>query len=231
MSGRYLGIIPARGGSKGIPRKNLALLAGVPLIDYTIRAALDAQRLSRCVVSTDDAEIADHAGSLGAEVPFLRPPEHSADDTPMIDVLRHALRELGPNDFEAIVLLQPTSPLRTSEDIDEAIRLFETSGADSIVSVVPVPHNCIPESVMVLGDDERLRAYLSEARLLPRQRKPRYYARNGPAVLVTRTKVVMGGELYGPVTRPLIMDRTHSVDIDSQEDLSYAEVLLAREAL
>src|ERR687888_2652879 len=136
---QVLALIPARGGSKGIPRKNLATLAGRPLLAWTIDAALGSRAVTRTVVSTEDDEIAEAARSLGAEV-LTRPPELADDDTPMQPVIAHALGELGAPDV--LVLLQPTSPLRRAEHVDEAVELLVATGADSLLSVVegPPPH-------------------------------------------------------------------------------------------
>ena len=209
-----LGLIPARGGSKGIPRKNLALVAGRPLLAWTVDAARDATELTRVVVSTDDDEIADAAG-----VDALRRPADLADDeTPMLDVVRHAVEELAP---DVVVLLQPTSPLRRPEHVDAAVRLLLESGADAVVSVVEVPHRYRPDALMDLVD----------GRLTPRgtartrQEKAVVYARNGPAVLVVRA-ATLGSDLYGGDCRPYLMDERDSLDVDTPFDLELAELLL-----
>ena len=226
---RTLGVIPARGGSKGIPGKNLRLLAGRPLLAYTADAARGSRRLSRVVLSTDDEATAAAGRSLGLEVPFLRPADLAADDSPMLPVLRHAVEALSASGFEAdaVVLLQPTSPLRRAEHIDAAIELLEATGADSVVSVVEVPHQFNPVSVMTLEGD-RLKPFVPGPLVTRRQDKPRVFARNGPAVLVTRCAVLAAGSLYGDDCRPLVMDAATSVDIDSAADLDYAEYLLSR---
>ncbi|MBI3049012.1 MAG: methyltransferase domain-containing protein [Acidobacteria bacterium] len=222
-----LGVVPARGGSKAIPGKNLAPVAGRPLLAYTADAARASKRLTRVVVSTDDAAIAEAARALGLEVPFLRPAGLAADDTPMLPVLQHAVRELARGGFaaDAVVLLQPTSPLRRAEHIDRAIELLEQTGADSIVSVVEVPHQFTPVSVMRL-DGERLCPYLADTSVARRQDKPRVYARNGPAVLAVRTRVLEQGSLYGDDCRPLVMTAGESVDVDGPEDLALVELML-----
>ena len=147
-----LGVIPARGGSKGVPGKNLRLLAGRSLLAYTAAAALGSRRLTRTVLSTDDPAIAAAGRALGLGVPFMRPASLAADDTPMLPVLVHAAEEARRDGFTAdiVVLLQPTSPLRTSAHVDAALELLESSGADSVVSVVEVPHQFSPVSVMTL---------------------------------------------------------------------------------
>jgi len=137
---RVLGIVTARGGSKGIPRKNIVPLLGKPLLAYTAQAALAAQRLTRTVLSTDDEEIAEVGRAWGLEVPFLRPRELARDDTPTIPVLQDVVRKLEASGehYDAILTLQPTTPLRRPEDIDGAITLLEQTGADAVISFVDV---------------------------------------------------------------------------------------------
>lgn len=220
-----VGLIPARGGSKGIPGKNLALVAGRPLIEWTCAAATASATLTRCIVSTDDPKIAEIARAAGIDVPFMRPDEIAQDATPMIDVVRHALEELGGPD--AIVLLQPTSPLRTHEHIDLAVRLWQTEHADSVVSVVEVPHAFTPSSLMRLTDG-RLKPAHSDLEPTRRQDKEPLVARNGPAVVVTSREVIRQGSLYGANCRALEMPRAASVDIDTTYDLELADYLLRR---
>jgi CMP-N-acetylneuraminic acid synthetase/SAM-dependent methyltransferase len=216
-----LAVIPARGGSKGIPNKNLATAAGRPLLAYTADAARAAKRLTRIIVSTDDAAIAEAARDLGLDVPFMRPTALAADDTPMLPVLQHALVAMRDDGFAAdvVVLLQPTSPLRRAEHIDAAVDLLERSGADSVVSVVEVPHQFNPVSVLRL-DGDRLQPFSSGPLVTRRQDKPRVFARNGPAVVAVRASVVEGGSLYGADSRALVMSREDSLDIDSPRDLA-----------
>jgi CMP-N,N'-diacetyllegionaminic acid synthase len=224
-----LGVVPARGGSKGIPNKNLALLAGRPLLAYTAEAVRVSRRLSRCIVSTDDERVAEAARSLGLEVPFLRPSELASDDTPMLPVLRHAAREIARrgSPVDVVVLLQPTSPLRRAAHIDAAVDLLESTGADSVVSVVEVPHQFNPVSVMRL-EAGRLLPFVDGPPVTRRQDKPRVYARNGPAVLAVRVRVLEAGSLYGDDCRPLIMTASESIDIDGPDDLALAELMLTK---
>jgi CMP-N-acetylneuraminic acid synthetase len=209
-----VGLIPARGGSKGIPRKNLAPLCGKPLLAWTVDAARAAGELSRVVVSTDDDEI---AAAAGVEV-LRRPAELAADETPMLDVVRHAVGELAP---DVVVLLQPTSPLRRAEHVDACVRLLLESGADAVVSVVEVPHRFRPDSLMDVV----------EGRVVPRgsartrQEKDVVYARNGPAVLARRADRI-GDDLYGGDVRPFVMDERDSLDVDGPGDLELAELFL-----
>lgn len=222
-----LGVVPARGGSKGIPLKSLAPVAGQPLLAYTAAAAAASRRLTRVVLSTDSAEIAEAGRALGLEVPFMRPPALATDDAPMLPVLQHALEALAPGFVpDAVVLLQPTSPLRRAEHIDAALDLLESSGADAVVSVVEVPHQFSPSSVMTL-EGNRLRPYGSQPTVTRRQDKPPVYARNGPAVLAVRTAVLRRGSLYGDDTRPLIMQSRESLDVDDPWDLELADLLLS----
>lgn len=226
---RALGVVPARGGSKGVANKNLRPLAGRPLLAYTADAARASRRLTRIVLSTDDQAIADAGRALGLEVPFMRPAHLAADDTPMLPVLQHAVRQLtlAGFDADAVVLLQPTSPLRRGEHIDAALDLLESSGADSVVSVIEVPHQFNPVSVVTI-DDGRVRPFTSGPLILRRQDKPRVFARNGPSVLAVRVATLEKGSLYGDDCRALVMGTEESVDIDSAADLEYAEFLLSR---
>jgi CMP-N-acetylneuraminic acid synthetase len=211
-----LGLIPARGGSKGIPRKNLAQVGGKPLLAWTVEAARAASELTRVVVSTDDDEI---AAAAGVEV-LRRPAELAADDTPMLDVVRHAVAELSP---DVVVLLQPTSPLRRAEHVDAAVRLLLESGADGIVSVVAVPHRYSPEALMDVVDGR----VVARGNARTRQQKGLVYARNGPAVLAVRSDR-LGDDLYGGDCRPYLMDERNSLDVDDSFDLELADLLLRR---
>jgi len=166
----------------------------------------------------------------GIEVPFTRPADLAGDETPMVDVLRHALSWLASRESyrpEAIAVLQPTSPLRQAKHIDAAVDLLVESGADTVVTVVEIPHQFNPVSLMQL-EDGKLVPPLEQPMILRRQEKPPLYARNGPAVLVVRREVVETGALYGQVVRALEMRLADSVDIDSAEDLAVAEFWLSR---
>lgn len=212
-----------------IPRKNLALLGGRPLIAYTVDAARASGALTRVVVSTDDQDIAAAAGTFGADVPFLRPSHLADDETPMLDVLVDLVASLERREAyrpDILVLLQPTSPFRRAEHIDTAVDLLTRSGADSVVTVVPVPHQFAPASLMQLQGD-RLMPYVEEPAPMRRQDKPRLFARNGPAIVAVHTRVVTEQRtLYGPDTRGVVMAREDSVDIDDAFDLELAELLL-----
>lgn len=224
-------VIPARGGSKGIPRKNLVLVNHKPLIAYSIEAARQASTIDRTVVSTDDEEIAEVSRQWGAEVPFTRPADLAGDTAPMLGVLRHTLdwHESTFGTVEAIVLLQPTSPLRQARHIDEAVALFRSSGASSVVSVMEVPHQFNPVSVMSF-EEGVLRPFYGDGKLITRrQDKPRVFARNGPAVLVCHPDTLKGGELYGSRCVPYVMSAHDSLDIDEPGDLHAVEWALQTE--
>lgn len=223
-----LGIIPARGGSKGIPKKNMVDLGGKPLIAWTIEAAR-ASGLDRLVVSTDSPEIAAVAAAYGCEVPTLRPSHLSDDNAPALPVIQHMLDVLEAAEGyspQAIAYLQPTSPFRRTSGIDAALRLI-AAGAQTVVSVVRVPHNMVPSSLMRMDGDRLEFMTAPSARQFRRQTKEVLYARNGPAVLASRIEVIRGGNLYGRDIRPIVMDALTSLDIDEPADLDMARALLA----
>jgi CMP-N,N'-diacetyllegionaminic acid synthase len=228
-SGIVLGLIPARGGSKAIPGKNLVSLAGKPLLAYTAEAALAARSLDRVIVSTDDRSIAAAARDMGLEVPFDRPADLSSDETPMLPVIVHTLDwcEAEGMKVDVIVLLQPTSPLRQARHIDDVVARLRDSSAETVVSVVEVPHHFTPGSVMMMTND-RLMPFAEGPMILRRQDKEPIYARNGPAVLALRTSLIRRGALYGESTLGYEMDTESSLDIDVPEDLWLAEQYLRR---
>jgi CMP-N-acetylneuraminic acid synthetase len=223
-----LGVIPARGGSVGFPRKNLALLNGQPLIVYALQSAQRARLLNRVIVSTDDEEIANVAQQRGADVPFLRPAAIARSDTPTVHVIQHALQALQPTLFDAVVTIQPTAPLRLAEDIDNAIALL-AGDFDSVVSVAEVPHQFNPYWVHQIEDD-RLTPYVADGpiRYTRRQDLPPLYYRNG-AVYVTRCRALaLYGNLYGQRTAAYVMPLERSVNIDGPADLHLAAYYLNR---
>lgn len=225
---RILAVIPARGGSKGVLKKNLKPLGGRPLIDYTIDAARSAAGLTRCVVSTDSEEIAAVARRLGADVPFLRPPALATDEARSLPVLLHALDTLEAAEgapFEAVMMLQPTTPFRQAADIAGALALFEASGADSVISVVEVGGHH-PARMKYLEGDRLLDPPFCEAEEnQPRQQLRPMYLRNG-AIYLTRSAVLRRGSLKGHDCRAWVMPPQRSVNIDDLSDFRYAEFLL-----
>lgn len=226
---RVLGLVPARGGSKGVPGKNVRPLAGRTLLEYTARAARDSGVIDRLVLSTDSQEIADAGRRAGLEVPFLRPAALAADETPMLPVIRHALEALAADSWHAeiVVLLQPTSPLRRAEHIGDAVQRLRETNADSVVTVVEVPRHLSPDYVMKI-EDGRLRHFLPEgARLTRRQDARPAYAREGTVYACWARTIERTGSLYGDDCRPLVIDSRDSLSIDTPADWEAAERMLA----
>lgn len=230
---RILGIVPARGGSKGIPRKNLADVCGKPLIAYSIetgRQLLASGTLARCIVSTDDDEIAAYARALGADVPFMRPAAAATDTAKALDYVLHALDYLEPRDgiYDAVMLLQPTSPIRNSEAIATAVRNFEVSSANSLIS-------CYREEYineLVMYDPE------PDGRLMPRsslhnkgvrrQEHRSAMIRNG-VLYVTRTAYLrVSGSLVCDRPALLEMSKLDSIDVDTPEDLILLRAVMCK---
>jgi CMP-N,N'-diacetyllegionaminic acid synthase len=231
-SDRVLAIIPARGGSKGVPRKNIRLVGGRPLIEYTIATALSARNLfHRVIVSTDDAEIAQIARSAGADVPFMRPAELSTDTARSIDVVKHATRFVEQQDavkMDWIMLLQPSEPLRTADDLAEALRIARTEKCDSVISVVQV--FAVHPMLMKRIENNRIRPWcVDEPEGTRRQDyKPDAYMRNGAIYLTKRDVVIDKGSLHGEVSCPYVMPPERSVGVDSELDLAMIELVLQR---
>ena len=218
-----LALIPARGGSKGIPRKNIRSMAGKPLIAWTIEAALGATGLARVVVSTDDPEIAEVARAAGAEVPFLRPAELARDETSGLDPVLHAI-DLLPG-HSSVLLLQPTSPLRTSADIDGCLALATTSASPSVVSVSePATH---PYWTYRMTGDRHLQSVFEADKGVRRQDLPPVYALNGAMYFAGVEWLRRGRQFVGPETLGFVMPPERSIDIDTMLDWSLAELLLA----
>lgn len=221
---KILGIIPARGGSKGIPRKNIKLLCGKPLIQYTIDEAIKSN-LDKIIVSTEDLEIKNIVEELGIEV-VLRDDKLACDYTKTKDVLLSVIEKLDEQ-FDAVMTLQPTSPFRTVTHINESIELFnQDKEADSLVSIVDVAHNMIPESIMEKDKYGYLESFLEHEHInLRRQDKPKYYARNGAAVYITKIdklkEFIFGGKLIG-----YPMNKIESIDLDDMQDWKIAEAIL-----
>ncbi len=230
---KILAMIPARGGSKGIPGKNIKELHGKPLIAYTCEAALASTKIDRVICSTDSEEIAAVAKSNGVDSPFMRPAEHATDTSPAINGMVHALKKLEEDEGyvpDALLYLQTTSPLRTAKHIDEAISLFEKEDPDSLVSVQDVPHCFNPVSVLKI-ENGRLQPFLENQgdKILRRQDKPRVYARNGPAILLMRrNQLLERGTLYGPHNVPYLMSAEDSFDIDTMFDWQMVELMMSK---
>ena len=228
-----LGVIPARGGSKGLPRKNVRNLGGRPLISFSIERASKSKLLSQTIFSTDDSEIASIAKEYNADVPFLRPSHLATDTASMIDVLKHAVEwaesEGGINNVDLVVCMQPTSPLGKPEDIDNAISLILEDGCDAVLSVCEVEYTPYYMKKIVKGrlvpllpDDDPLKP------IQRRQDAPPVYKPNG-IVSVTKRHVLMEqGLRYGLNTLPYIMSQESSVNIDHEWDLLVADHLIKK---
>lgn len=226
---RTLGIITARGGSKGIPKKNLALLDGKPLLCYTIKAAQASKKLTRIILSSDDNDIVKFGRQMGVLVPFIRPPQLSDDDAASVDVASHAFQFLEAEEdlpYDLIFLLQPTAPLRTGEDIDASIELLEHSDADSVVGVVKLeePH---PAKLMTLKDGILVPFFINRwNEKLRRQQLEPVYRVNGAVYCVRREVLLRDKSLWGTKTLAYIMPPERSVNIDTNLDLMLAELIL-----
>jgi len=212
---RVLALITARGGSKGLPRKNVLLAAGKPLVEWTIDAAISAECVERIVLSSDDHEIMDAARSAGCDVPFCRPAHLASDVATSIDVVLHAVDQLPG--YEYVVLLQPTSPLRTAADIDAAFELMIESGAPSCVSVCDVDQS--PYWMYKVAAGNKLERLLSEVdRVTRRQDLPPIYVLNG-AIYIARIDWLRETRSFiGDGCVAYRMPRERSIDIDSAED-------------
>jgi CMP-N,N'-diacetyllegionaminic acid synthase len=228
---RVLGLIPARGGSKGVPRKNVREVCGKPLLQYTAEAALDAHGLSRVILSTDDEEIAAVGRACGLEVPFMRPAELAEDETPMMPVVHHALGWLAErgSTFDAVCLLAPCTPLRRAEDIDGAIALLERTGADSVISFVAVGDKH-PARMKYIDDEGRAvdPPFAERVEGQRRQDLPRLYLREG-SIYLTRTRVILEQRSFkGRDCRAWLVPEDRACNVDAPIDLLVAEQLLLR---
>lgn len=223
-----LAVIPARGGSRSVPRKNIAPVAGKPLIAWTIRAAQRSQSISRLIVSTDDEQIAHTARQYGAEVPFLRPTELARADTPGVDPIVHAVEWLHQHEHyqpEYVMVLQPTSPLRTAEDIDAAVQLATERNADSVVSVTTTRHH--PYWMKRVAEDGSLHNFVAQDRAYTRRQDlPSAYALNGALYLARREVLLVQRSFYANQTYGYIMPPERSHDVDTPWDLHIVQLVL-----
>jgi CMP-N,N'-diacetyllegionaminic acid synthase len=227
---KVLGLITARGGSKGVPRKNIRLLCGKPLLAYTAETALQSQTLSRVVLSTEDEEIAAVGRRFGLDVPFMRPPELAQDATPSLPVVRHAVLELERSGdfYDAVCLLQPTNPLRRFEDIDACVRLLFESEADSVISVLPVPHEYNPHWVFLSNGGALSLALGGGEPIARRQDLPLAFHRDGSVYVTRRDTLVNRNSLYGEKICGCELKPQFSANIDTEEDWLAVENRLRR---
>ena len=226
---KILGIIPARGGSKGVPRKNIKLLGGKPLLEYTSEVALASSYIDTLVLSTDDDEIIEVAKSLGIDVPFKRPFDLAIDTAPTLPVIQHTLayyKSIGV-EFDAVCLLQVTSPFRTVEFLNQAIKNFINKDTDSLVSVQEVPHEFNPHWVFEQNDLGNLKIATGDEQIISRRQDlPKAYHRDG-SIYITKTSVLLEqNSLYGKSVAYIESAKEGYVNIDTMADWEKAEVLL-----
>jgi CMP-N-acetylneuraminic acid synthetase len=224
-----ISIIPARGGSKGVPRKNLAELGGRPLLAWAIEVAGECDLVTRTIVSTEDPEIAQVARDLGAEVPFVRPTELALDDTPDWPVFVHAVEGLQEVDGarpDVVVWLRPTAPFRIAKDISDCIRLLETSGANAVRTVCRVRQH---PYWMVCLDGDRISSLLepeSSEGFFQRQKLPPVYIPNGAVDVISVEQTLQLGGLFEGDVRAVVMPEGRSLDIDSETELAQARTIV-----
>lgn len=224
---KRLAIIPARSGSKGIKDKNIKLLAGVPLIGYTIKAALETNMYEEVMVSTDSEKYARIAKELGAEIPFLRSDTTSRDTSTSWDVVREVVSKYGEQGyrFDSITLLQPTSPLRDADDIIGALELFEAKKANSIISVCEEEHSPLWSSTV--GPDLSMERFAeTDDAVSGRQQLPIYYRQNGAIYIINDIALNNIHNIFREKCYAYIMEQSHSIDIDSELDFMIAEVIM-----
>ncbi len=221
-----LGIIPARRGSKRLPGKNTRPFGGKPLVEWAIEAALGSTVLDRLVVSSDDPEVLAIAAGFAGVIGVRRPVELAADDSPAIDYVRHALDQSG-SDFSAVAVMQPTSPLMSSGDIDDTVSLLHTSGADAAVTVFRARHELHPVKQKRLVGDRLLPYFDPEVGRMREQDLPSVYVRNG-AVYASQVGTIAEGRIVGEDCRAIVVPQSRSIDIDEQFDFDLAEFLLKK---
>lgn len=223
---RILGLIPARGGSKGVPRKNIRLLGNRPLLQYTIEAARFSHGLTDIILSTDDTEIAKCGLELGVEVPFMRPQYLATDEASSIDVVVDVIQQLKKQgrEYEAVCLLQPTSPFRVSGFIDQAIAKFQEGNTDSLLSVLEVPHEYNPHWVYEQDEKGMLRISTGEREIVKRRQDlPKAFHRDG-SIYLTKTQVILEQKsFYGASIGFIQSDPQYSCNIDTLKDWVLAE--------
>lgn len=226
---RILGIIPARGGSKGVSGKNIKLLNGKPLLQYTSEIALESQYLTTVILSSDDTQIITVAKSLGIQVPFLRPEELAQDTTPTIDVISHALQwyENQAVFFDAVCLLQVTTPFRTVEFLNKAIEKFIASGCDSLISVQKVPHEYNPHWTFEVNTEGNLKIATGEEKIISRRQElPEAYHRDGSIYIMKTEVLVQQDSLYGKSISFIESPPGFYVNIDTLADWEKAEHMI-----
>jgi CMP-N,N'-diacetyllegionaminic acid synthase len=227
---KILGLIPARGGSKGVPKKNIKLLGKLPLIEYTINSAKESKFLTEIIVSTDDEEIAIAAEVAGYKPPFIRPEEFAQDTSTSLEVIQHAIDFFESQNifFDAVCLLQPTNPFREKGFVDNAIEKFIASKVDSLVSVLEIPHEYNPHWAFEESQNGLLKIATGDSKIIPRRQDlPKAFHRDG-SVYITKTAVIKSGSLYGNSIAYIESDTKFHVNIDTLKDWEKAEKLLTQ---
>ena len=224
-----LAIIPARGGSKGLPGKNIKDLNGKPLIAYTIEAALNSKKITQIIISTDDKDIANVCHSYGLNIPFMRPIELASDNSLIIDTYLYTVNKVNKDfskNYTSFVALLPTCPFRTGEDIDNAINIFSNKDADSVISFYEAPHPV--QWYRKIDKNGILRAIMPEGdKLANRQEEIKTYLPNS-TIYVFKVDTLNQNKYYTDKTYPYIMDAKNSIDIDNLSDFEYAEYLMEK---
>ena len=224
---KILGVIPARAGSKGVIRKNIRLLNGLPLIAYSIKSALDSKNINDLIVSTDSNEIAAIAKSYGCEVPFLRPKNLAKDNSSSFDVIFHALEKMELKNkykYDAVILLQPTTPFRTSALIDQSISRFDPNKVDSVVTVCDVgPVH--PYRMYSINENNLLMPCFNDVKdpMMPRQNLPKYFIRSGDIYITSRHCIKNKKSLIGDISMGIEVPSETAINIDSEKDFILAE--------
>ncbi len=226
---KVLAIVPARGGSKGVPRKNLRIVGGKSLLAWTVQAAQAARTVDRVILTSDDDEIIAAARALGCDAPFKRPEELARDETPGIEPVLHAL-SLVPG-FDIAVLLQPTSPLRTAADIDACIEKLVAAGARACVSLAPA--ECHPYLTFRMAADAILESFVSDRAVanMLRQDFPDAWRLNGAVYAADVRWLIQSKTFIGPATIGYAMPAQSSLDIDTEEDLLRADAVLTESSV
>ncbi|MEX2350200.1 MAG: acylneuraminate cytidylyltransferase family protein [Flavobacteriaceae bacterium] len=229
---KIIAIIPARGGSKGIPGKNIKMLGGKPLLMYTLEAARESKLVSRVILSSDDVDIINLAKSVGLDVPFVRPAHLATDSSGSLEVVQHALSFLEEqgDSFDAVCLLQPTTPFREPGSIDAAIRKFLEGGYDSLLSVREVPPEFNPHWVFEADEDGCLHIATGEHKIVKRRQElPKAYFRDG-SIYITKAAVILKQDsLYGEKVGYVVSQSKTFVNLDTPEDWERAEGVLKRD--
>ena len=228
---KILGIIPARVGSKGVPNKNIKHLDGKPLMAYTSEVALKSKFLDKVIVSTNDNKIAEVSRSLGLEVPFMRPDNLAEDASPTLPVVKHALsfyKELG-EEFDAVCILQVTSPTRTLNFLDQCLEKFISNEPDSLISVLEIPHHFNPHWVFKENEAGNLSISTGEKKIIARRQElPNAFYRDG-SVYITKSEVLLEeNSLYGDKIAYLVNPLKDNINIDTMEDWINAEKYLKK---